>query len=688
MRHLSWRLAVILSLFSFLPSLTSGDSTYATFCSKTGKYKANSTYESNVQFVTNYLANYASFTSGTGFAKMAYGDAPDEVYGLGLCRSDTPDNVTCYECLSTASVVAPTLCPYDKDAAFFYDGCIMRFSDQNFLAFSFDEVVESRLEPLSQVFFDFSGNDPLVTLNNTSTVKPFTVAKSFDGLVNLLINKTAEQAAASDGVRIGKKVATGEAMFDAGDHQTTVYSLVQCTPDLTRLECSGCLKQVKDVLALRVRGALGGRVAGVRCNARFEVYPFYVGEAMVRIESLEAPSPAPLPSTPPPKAIVPAISTSSNKRGTKTRVWIVAVIVSLIFLPFCIFVAFMWIRSRRGDQRNMNSPQSQEAVTERAASIWKIEEGSSEFSMFGFSQVADATNNFSDGNKLGEGGFGRVYMGQLQNGLEIAVKRLNPHSGQGLNEIFSFLNMLDFTKILNYCCHICVDTTKGALLNWNRRRHIIEGIAQGLLYLHKHSRLRVIHRDLKASNILLDDNMNPKISDFGLARIFGSNETHANTSRVVGTHGYMAPEYASEGLFSVKSDVFSFGVLLLEIITGKRNVGFNQTGNFPNLIGYAWLQWKQDKWSEIVDPCLDVKDKDKDIMRFISIALMCVQDDAIDRPTMTDVTSLLMNESVSLPDPKQPAYFNVRAMNKWKYPLEVQEINNSVNDVTTSPKAI
>ncbi|GJN32441.1 hypothetical protein PR202_gb20952 [Eleusine coracana subsp. coracana] len=328
MRPLSWRLAVILSLFSFLPSLTSGDSTYATFCSKTGKYKANSTYESNVQFVTSYLANYASFTSGTGFATMTYGDVPDEVYGLGLCRSDTPDNVTCYECLSTASVVAPTLCPYDKDAAFFYDGCIMRFSDQNFLDFSFDEVVESRLaggalttrlEPISQVLFDFSGNDPLVTLNNTNTVKPFTVAKSFDGLVNLLINKTAEQAAASDGVRIGKKVATGEAMFDAaGDHQTTVYSLVQCTPDLTRLECSGCLKQVKDVLALRVRGALGGRVAGVRCNARFEVYPFYVGEATVRIEGLEAPSPAPLPSTLPPKAIVPAISmpsSSNNKRG-------------------------------------------------------------------------------------------------------------------------------------------------------------------------------------------------------------------------------------------------------------------------------------------------------------------------------------------------------------------------------------
>ncbi|OEL13974.1 Receptor-like serine/threonine-protein kinase SD1-6 [Dichanthelium oligosanthes] len=247
--------------------------------------------------------------------------------------------------------------------------------------------------------------------------------------------------------------------------------------------------------------------------------------------------------------------------------------------------------------------------------------------MFEFSQVANATNNFSDGNKL--------------------------------------------------------DTTRGASLHWNKRRHIIDGIAQGLLYLHKHSRLRVIHRDLKASNILLDDNMGPKISDFGLARIFGSNETHANTSRVVGTHGYMAPEYASEGLFSIKSDVFSFGVLLLEIITGKRNTGFYQSGNFPNLIGYAWLLWKEGKWLEVVDPCLDVQHHNVEMMRFINVALMCVQDNAIDRPTMTEVISLL-NESTSLPEPKQPAYFNISLESNGKCLIEFEK-SYSINDVTNSP---
>ncbi|GLT52410.1 hypothetical protein SLA2020_257550 [Shorea laevis] len=232
-----------------------------------------------------------------------------------------------------------------------------------------------------------------------------------------------------------------------------------------------------------------------------------------------------------------------------------------------------------------------------------------EIPLFNFSSVSAATNNFSASNKLGEGGFGPVYKGKLLNGHEVAVKRLSRSSGQGWDELkneamlIAKLQHKNLVKLL--CCCIegnekiliyeylsnksldffLFDSTKHVVLDWRTRISIIEGIAQGLLYLHHFSRLQIIHRDLKASNILLDEGMNLKISDFGMARIFAGKGSQA-TNRIVGTYGYMAPEYALEGIFSVKSDVFSFGVLLLEILSGKKNTGFYQT-NSLNLLGYA-----------------------------------------------------------------------------------------------------
>jgi len=226
------------------------------------------------------------------------------------------------------------------------------------------------------------------------------------------------------------------------------------------------------------------------------------------------------------------------------------------------------------------------------------------------------------------------------------------------------------------------DETRRTLLSWNKRLMIIEGTAQGLLYLHKHSRLRIIHRDIKASNILLDSEMNPKISDFGLAKMFSSNDTEGNTKRVVGTYGYMAPEYASEGLYSIKSDVFSFGVLILEIITGKRNSGFHQHEDFLNLLGYAWQLWSEGTWLELVDASL-VADSHQtlEMMRCINIALLSVQENADDRPTMSDVVVMLSSTSMVLPEPKHPAYFHVR-MAKEEALASAEPC--SANDVTIS----
>ncbi|KAH1210282.1 Receptor-like serine/threonine-protein kinase SD1-7 [Glycine max] len=198
--------------------------------------------------------------------------------------------------------------------------------------------------------------------------------------------------------------------------------------------------------------------------------------------------------------------------------------------------------------------------------------------------------------------------------------------------------------------------TRSKLLDWKKRFNIIEGISQGLLYLHKYSRLKVIHRDLKASNILLDENMNPKISDFGLARMFTRQESTTNTSRIVGTYGYMSPEYAMEGVFSVKSDVYSFGVLLLEIVSGRRNTSFYDGDRFLNLIGHAWELWNEGACLKLIDPSLTESPDLDEVQRCIHIGLLCVEQNANNRPLMSQIISMLSNKNpITLP--QRPAFY-------------------------------
>ncbi|KAM0920371.1 hypothetical protein ACQ4PT_007558 [Festuca glaucescens] len=235
----------------------------------------------------------------------------------------------------------------------------------------------------------------------------------------------------------------------------------------------------------------------------------------------------------------------------------------------------------------------------------------SEFLWISFADIATATNDFCDSNVLGKGGFGRVYKGILEGGEEVAFKRLTKFSDQGIqhfrNEVVlvAKLQHRNLVKLLGYCIHgdekllmyeylpnksldyFLFDDAIKSMLDWPTRFRIIKGIARGLLYLHHDSRMTIIHRDLKASNILLDAEMRPKISDFGVARIFGDRQQQANTRHVVGTYGYMSPEYAMEGVFSVKSDTYSYGVLLLEIVSGlKISSPHHLILDFRNLIDY------------------------------------------------------------------------------------------------------
>ncbi|KAJ1434825.1 S-locus glycoprotein domain [Sesbania bispinosa] len=324
-----------------------------------------------------------------------------------------------------------------------------------------------------------------------------------------------------------------------------------------------------------------------------------------------------------------------------------------------------------------------------------------ELPFFNFSCMSIATNNFSEENKLGQGGFGPVYKGKLPSGEEIAVKRLSRRSGQGLEEFKNEMMLIaklqhrnlvrlmgcsiqgeekllvyEFMPNKSLDCFL-FDPIKQAQLDWTRRFEIIEGIARGLLYLHRDSRLRIIHRDLKASNILLDENMNPKISDFGLARIFGGNQNEANTTRVVGTYGYMSPEYAMEGLFSVKSDVYSFGILLLEILSGRRNTSFRHSDD-SSLIGYAWHLWNERRAMELIDPCIRDSSPKNKALRCIHIGMLCVQDSAAHRPNMSTVVLMLESEATTLPLPTQPLVTSMRRYEDREFYMDGLDVSNDL----------
>ncbi|XP_021766697.1 uncharacterized protein LOC110731175 [Chenopodium quinoa] len=391
-------------------------------------------------------------------------------------------------------------------------------------------------------------------------------------------------------------------------------------------------------------------------------------------------------------SLSPTSTTSLSKSDVKRKRTILLVSLPILAATSIMLLCGVWTSMRKRKATKISN----------CLEVCEIKNAVIDSLQFDLNTIRTATNNFAAENKLGEGGFGEVYKGKPENGQEIAVKRLSKNSGQGAvefkNEVVlaAKLRHKNLVKLLGFCVateekilvyeflsnssldKFIFDQKKQSSLNWQIRCNIIVGIARGLLYLHEDSPLKVIHRDLKSSNILLDEHMNPKISDFGLAKLFGVDQIQGDTKRIIGTYGYMAPEYAITGHYSVKSDVYSFGVLVLEIVSGQRNRFCKQLQLEEALLHRAWRLWNENRTLYFVDTTLKNDFPIDEVTKCIHIALLCIQDDAALRPRMSSIVAALNGQAVCLPTPKPPNYFGTNIL----------EDNDSLGSVYTGNKTI
>uniref|UniRef100_A0A0E0LLS9 Cysteine-rich receptor-like protein kinase 10 n=1 Tax=Oryza punctata TaxID=4537 RepID=A0A0E0LLS9_ORYPU len=597
-----------------------------------GNYTANSTYQANIQYLATSLPAYAS-SSPSFFASGSSGAPPDAIYALALCRGDTNAS-SCATCVAAAIRSAQQLCPLVKSVTIYDDPCILRFSNRGF--------------PISPPY-----NKGIYVAWNYDNISA-AVAPAFAAAVARLVNATADYAAADSVRRFG----TGEEVFDA--IYPKIYSLAQCTPDMTAADCRSCLGDMIAQMTPKYFVARpGGRVLGVRCNFRFETYPFFFGQPLLQLPG-SSPSPAP--------PLTGAGEGSKNKKSAILAISIPTVAVVLaIGVGVAWFCSWTW-RIRRLAAKTLQPNSSPDDMQSFGSLILDL------------SILRTATDDFSEHKRLGEGGFGVVYKGDLPEGQEIAVKRLAQTSRQGIEELktelllVAKLNHNNLVRLIGVCLEenekilvyeylpnrsldtILFDAERIKELDWEQRFKIINGIARGLQYLHEDSQLKIVHRDLKASNVLLDSAYNPKISDFGLAKIFGRDQSQVITHRIAGTYGYMSPEYAMRGQYSIKSDVYSFGVLVLEIITGRRNFGSYSSGHDVDLIYVTWEYWTSDEVVELIDPSLGNNYPIDKVLKCIHIGLLCVQPKPADRPLMSAV-NVMLSSTVRLPSLSRPAFW-------------------------------
>ncbi|XP_057774572.1 cysteine-rich receptor-like protein kinase 3 isoform X1 [Salvia miltiorrhiza] len=590
-------------------------------------------------FVPNFLATMDSITPAVarrGYGTVINGTGNGTVYTMGECMKDLSQN-DCNLCFAQCKINILRCLPFQRltrGGRLFYDGCYLRYDDYMFFNESFSSVDRTVCDA-----DDFVGNRTLFK----------------DQVSELLRNVTAE-GPRNNGFFTGF-VSNGN---------LSVYGLAQCWESVRGSGCVNCLESA----ASRVNSCPPkeeGRALNAGCYLRYSTTKFYNNSA--------------------------ADAPAGNGGGTRRRAAIIAsicgAVACLLFVAMVSFFVRKKIVKRRRVKKKLGGLLS--IVTKS-----KIN--------FSYETLERATGYFHSSNKLGQGGSGSVYKGVLASGQTVAVKRLFFNTTQWADHFFNEVNLIkdidhrNLVKLLgcsitgpesllvyeyvpNQSVHDYLFVRQdGPPLGWEQRLKIIRGTAEGVAYLHDNSKLRIIHRDIKLSNVLLEEDFTPKIADFGLARMFPEGKTHISTA-LAGTLGYMAPEYVVRGKLTDKADVYSFGVLVIEVVTGKRNNAFSH--NSQSIFHKVWNLYGSGNVIEAVDPSMKGKFPEEGAARLLAIGLLCVQANAELRPSMSTVVMMLNGER-DVSRPTQPPFLNSASAEFVPFSRPDSCTQSSGNEITES----
>ncbi|XP_010026658.2 cysteine-rich receptor-like protein kinase 2 [Eucalyptus grandis] len=559
------------------------------------------------------MENISNQMRTSGFGLATIGSGPDASYALSQCYGDL-SLLDCVLCYAEARSALPQCYPYNS-GRIFLDGCFMRGENYSF-------------------FQEYTGPQDARVCGNVTRK-----SATFYDSVRQAVAKAVVRAPNNDGY------ARAEVVL--GTANESAYLLANCWRTLNATSCRACLENAsRSILGCLPRSE--GRALNTGCFMRYSDTNFLNKEPG-----------------------------KGSKKGTIIALTVPVVSALVVLAVGITIVYFVW-KHKYVQKKRKGSDDAEKFV--------KILHDSS--LNFKYSTLEKATESFDSANKLGQGGFGTVYKGVLPDGREIAVKRLFFNTRQRVAEFYNEVNIISRVEHKNLvrllgCSfsgpdsllvyeflpnksldNFIFDTNRGKALSWEKRVDIMVGTAEGLVYLHESS--KIIHRDIKASNILLDSRFRAKIADFGLARSFQEDKSHISTA-IAGTLGYMAPEYLARGQLTEKADVYSYGVLLLENVTGIQNNRSKTSEYSDSLVQIAWNHFQANRVEELFDPNLmlhNYPDSNikNEVSRVVHIGLLCMQEAPSLRPKMSKALEMLTKKDEELPPTTNPPFIDERTM--------------------------